>query len=44
MEDLNLDINQVLAILLRALDHINVRLVDHGRRVAYIVYKMISYF
>jgi len=42
MKDLDLDINQVLAILLRALDHIDVRLVDHGRRVAYIVYKMMQ--
>lgn len=40
MKDLNLNINQVLSILLRALDHIDVRLVDHGHRVAYIVYKM----
>ncbi|HVI40481.1 MAG TPA: HD domain-containing phosphohydrolase [Anaerovoracaceae bacterium] len=42
MKDLNLNINQVLAILLRALDHIDVRLVDHGHRVAYIVYKMMQ--
>lgn len=42
MKDLNLTINQVLAILLRALDHIDVRLVDHGHRVAYIVYKMMQ--
>lgn len=42
MKDLNLNINQVQAILLRALDHIDVRLVDHGHRVAYIVYKMMQ--
>lgn len=42
MKDLDLNINQVLAILLKALDHIDVRLVDHGRRVAYIVYKMMQ--
>ncbi len=42
MKDLKLDINQVLEILLRALDHIDVRLVDHGYRVAYIVYKMMQ--
>ena len=40
--NLNLNLNQVLAILLRALDHIDVRLVDHGHRVAYIVYKMLQ--
>ncbi len=42
MKDLNLNIDQVLSILLRALDHIDVRLVDHGHRVAYIVYKMMQ--
>jgi putative nucleotidyltransferase with HDIG domain len=42
MKDLNLNFNQVLTILLRALDHIDVRLVDHGHRVAYIVYKMMQ--
>ncbi len=42
MKDLNLTISQVLAILLRALDHIDVRLVDHGHRVAYILYKMLQ--
>lgn len=39
---LNLSTNQVIAILLKALDYIDVRLVDHGRRVAYIVYKMMQ--
>ena len=42
MKDFNLNLNQVLAILLRALDHIDVRLVDHGHRVAFIVYKMLQ--
>lgn len=31
-----------MSILLRALDYIDVRLVDHGQRVAYIVYKMLQ--
>lgn len=42
MKKFNLDINRVLAILLRALDYIDVRLVDHGQRVAYMVYKMMQ--
>lgn len=42
MRELNLNIYQVINILLRALDHIDVRLVDHGHRVAYIVYKMLQ--
>lgn len=42
MKELNLDIKQVLSILLRALDHIDERLIDHGRRVAYMVYKMLQ--
>lgn len=42
MKDFILDINQVMEILLRALDHIDVRLVDHGYRVAYMVYKMMQ--
>jgi len=42
MKELNLNIYQVIKILLRALDHIDVRLVDHGHRVAYIVYKMLQ--
>lgn len=42
MKDLKLNINQVLSILLRALDHIDGRLIDHGHRVAYIVYKMLQ--
>jgi len=40
--NLKLNLNQVLEILLRALDHIDVRLVDHGHRVAYTVYKMMQ--
>lgn len=39
---LNLSTNQVMAALLKALDYIDARLVDHGRRVAYIVYKMMQ--
>ncbi len=42
MKEINLNIYQVISILLRALDHIDVRLVDHGHRVAYIVYKMLQ--
>ena len=42
MERLNFNIRRVMAVLLRALDHIDVRLVDHGHRVAYIVYKMMQ--
>ncbi|MDD3169644.1 MAG: HD domain-containing protein [Eubacteriales bacterium] len=42
MKELNLSTSQVMKILLRALDHIDVRLVDHGHRVAYIVYKMMQ--
>ena len=38
----NLRIQNVMSILLRALDYIDVRLVDHGQRVAYIVYKMLQ--
>ncbi len=41
-QNLNLNLNQVLTILLRALDYIDVRLVDHGHRVAYLVYKMMQ--
>lgn len=37
-----LNITRVMAILLRALDYIDVRLVDHGQRVAYMVYKMLQ--
>lgn len=40
--NLNLNLSQVLSILLRALDHIDERLVDHGHRVAYLVYKMMQ--
>lgn len=42
MKEHKLNIHQVMDILLRALDHIDVRLVDHGHRVAYIVYKMLQ--
>lgn len=42
MKRLILSVSQVIGILLRALDHIDVRLVDHGHRVAYIVYKMMQ--
>lgn len=42
MKELDLSTSRVLKILLRALDHIDVRLVDHGHRVAYIVYKMMQ--
>ncbi len=42
MKDHNLGIIRVLSILLRALDYIDVRLVDHGQRVAYMVYKMMQ--
>ncbi|MDF3001946.1 MAG: hypothetical protein K0Q48_2065 [Bacillota bacterium] len=42
MIGLNLTLRRVMSIMLRALDHIDVRLVDHGHRVAYIVYKMMQ--
>ncbi|MEL7658230.1 MAG: HD domain-containing phosphohydrolase, partial [Bacillota bacterium] len=38
----DLNISRVLEILLRALDYIDVRLVDHGHRVSYILYKMMQ--
>ena len=42
MKRLNLTIGGIMSVMLRALDHIDVRLVDHGHRVAYIVYKMMQ--
>ncbi len=42
MKKLDLKITRVIEILLRALDYIDVRLVDHGHRVSYIVYKMMQ--
>lgn len=42
MKRLNLTIGRVMSVMLRALDQIDVRLVDHGHRVAYIVYKMMQ--
>ncbi|MDD4564752.1 MAG: HD domain-containing protein [Eubacteriales bacterium] len=38
----NLNTYQVMAILLKALNQIDERLVDHGCRVAYVVYKMMQ--
>ena len=38
----SLNFSQVMSILLKALDQVDVRFVDHGRRVAYIVYKMMQ--
>lgn len=42
MKRLNLTMEGVMSVMLRALDQIDVRLVDHGHRVAYIVYKMMQ--
>lgn len=42
MKRLNLTVGRVMSVMLRALDQIDVRLVDHGHRVAYIVYKMMQ--
>ena len=42
MGKFDLNIIKVMTILLRALDYIDVRLVDHGQRVAYMVYKMLQ--
>lgn len=39
---LNLNLSNVMKILMNALNHIDVRLVNHGWRVAYIVYKMMQ--
>jgi putative nucleotidyltransferase with HDIG domain len=40
MTTCSLNFSQVMSVLLKALDQIDERLVNHGRRVAYIVYKM----
>ena len=42
MKKFDLNISRVLEIMLRALDYIDVRLVDHGHRVSYILYKMMQ--
>lgn len=42
MFNTNMNFSQVMSILLKALDQIDIRLVNHGRRVAYIIMKMLQ--